>query len=522
VNVFRCCSSLKYLLPVVLLSIQTNTVSAQDDFAAWKRKTQTEFETYLSEQDKAFVAFLAKQWQSVETQTPRFVDTQPKPVVLPTAPKPSSFPVKANPSSATDGPELPALQKPHKVVKPLQPQPPVTPPTPVQPVAPALSKEGKSINIVFYGHKLAFYYDKGLHLKETNRLNSDKAIAHHYQALATTQYSSFVDALINTKQALHLNDWSYALLVHKVAGMIEPQSASQRTLLTWFLCLKSGYAARVAYDRQGIVLLLPSKQPLFGETYFSLSGAIYYALNLKIEGSASKPYKLSPGRKLYTYQGSYPSANNAIDFSQSSTVDWIRMTDQSKVKQQERSFTYANTNIRLSYQYLPEWVSYLNTLPQMDLPYYFSASLPAKTAESLLDQLSSAVKDRETLDAVNLLLRFVQKGFPYQTDAQQFHQENYLFPIETLHYPYSDCEDRAVLFAWLVRKLLGLEVVILDYPGHVATAVALADGPVSGQFVYQKRRFWVADPTYINAQVGQSMPAFHQVKPKILTYEPLP
>ena len=47
--------------------------------------------------------------------------------------------------------------------------------------------------------------------------------------------------------------------------------------------------------------------------------------------------------------------------------------------------------------------------------------------------------------SVNRLLRFVQTAFEYKTDEDQFNTENYLFPLETLHYPYSDCEDRSAL-----------------------------------------------------------------------------
>ena len=82
------------------------------------------------------------------------------------------------------------------------------------------------------------------------------------------------------------------------------------------------------------------------------------------------------------------------------------------------------------------------------------------------------------MDAVNVLLRFVQTGFSYLTDSEQFGREKFMFPEETLSYPYSDCEDRSFLFAYLVSSLLGLDVIGLDYPGHVATAVKFSS-PVS-------------------------------------------
>ena len=53
---------------------------------------------------------------------------------------------------------------------------------------------------------------------------------------------------------------------------------------------------------------------------------------------------------------------------------------------------------------------------------------------------------------------------------------------EPLFYPYSDCEDHSVLFAYLVRELPGLEVIGLDYPGHVATAVRFSRVSRGGLF----------------------------------------
>jgi len=98
----------------------------------------------------------------------------------------------------------------------------------------------------------------------------------------------------------------------------------------------------------------------------------------------------------------------------------------------------------------------------------------------------------------------------------QFGKENYLFPEETLYYPYSDCEDRSILFAWLVHSLLGMDVIGLDYPGHVATAVQFK-GNVGGDAIqYNGRRYVVADPTYINASVGMTMPDFKNAKPGVI------
>jgi hypothetical protein len=121
----------------------------------------------------------------------------------------------------------------------------------------------------------------------------------------------------------------------------------------------------------------------------------------------------------------------------------------------------------------------------------------------------------ERAQRVDFLLRFVQTAFEYETDQEQFGREDYLYPEETLYHPASDCEDRSVLFAWLVRRVLGLEVAVLDYPGHVATAVSLDRGD-GARVRIDGRTLMVADPTYTNARAGMVMPAFRNQQPGII------
>ena len=158
----------------------------------------------------------------------------------------------------------------------------------------------------------------------------------------------------------------------------------------------------------------------------------------------------------------------------------------------------------------------MNTYPQLDLKWYFKARVGAVMATALQNQLRDSIKGMDEQKAVNFLLRFVQTSLKYKTDEKQFGKENYLFPEETLRYPYSDCEDRAILFAWLVQTLLGLDVVGLNFPGHVATAVRFSSDVPGDAITYQGNRYIVSDPTYINASAGMTMPDYKNVKPGVI------
>jgi hypothetical protein len=106
----------------------------------------------------------------------------------------------------------------------------------------------------------------------------------------------------------------------------------------------------------------------------------------------------------------------------------------------------------------------------------------------------------------DILLNWVQTAFEYKTDEDQFGSERSLFADESLYYPYCDCEDRSILYSILIRDLVGLDVVLLHFPGHLATAVRFKTNVDGDYLELEDGRYIVCDPTYINASVGMAMP----------------
>ena len=106
-----------------------------------------------------------------------------------------------------------------------------------------------------------------------------------------------------------------------------------------------------------------------------------------------------------------------------------------------------------------------------------------------------------------MLLNFVQTSLTYEYDDKVWGGDRAFFPEETLHYPYADCEDRAILFTRLVRDLLQLRAALVYYPGHLAAAVRVTDPAIRGDYLsIGGERYLVCDPTFINAPIGRTMP----------------
>lgn len=144
----------------------------------------------------------------------------------------------------------------------------------------------------------------------------------------------------------------------------------------------------------------------------------------------------------------------------------------------------------------------------MSYENYFSSLESILLENSLKASFKPLLKDKSQSEAIDLVLNFVQNAFKYRVDERQFNMEKVMFPSETIFYPYSDCEDRAILFTYMVKTLLDIDVIGVKYPNHMATAVDIQE-KIEGEYIKSKGvSYALADPTYINARIGMSMPQF--------------
>jgi hypothetical protein len=472
---------------------------SMDEFEQFKKQVLGEYSQYREQIDKEFSDFLKQQWEPFDTEKGQVRDEKPKPAKIPVAkvkPKPIPPKPKAKPETKpkTVTPPPPPVRLPPKIKTPVvKPQPVIIPPPP------PTSPDQRLVEVEYLGHKLGITDGMRASYPKMETRVSQSAIQKNFSALAQTDFRKTVDDLKRYQRQLDLNDWAYLQLTMKFADKL-PLNTNNKRLVTWFLLLKSDLKARVAYDNSRIFLLVASRQSLYDVAYFKFDGEKFYTV---------PQTKKLPGR-LFSYDGRYPKALSNPDFSITRN---LRAKDEPQYR--DLKFKFKGKAYTFKVPVNKHKVGFYATYPQMDIAEYFRTSLDDRTANSLLTQLRPVVVNMSETDAVNFLLAFVQHAFKYQTDGQQFGEENYMFIEETLYYPSSDCEDRSIIFAWLVRNLLQMDVVGLEFPGHVATAVHLRQ-PVGEIVSYNNKRFSIADPTYINARVGMKMPQYSKTKPKVI------
>jgi len=461
---------------------------SQQDYQKWLQQQQSSFQDFKDKRDKAFTEFLQKDWEAFQTMQGVVRDTQPKPTVIPEADT-----EKLPPPPATDIPQVKDVELPAVPAAPA-PAPVVKPDT-------GIPQKGTSVQVEFYGSPVRFTYDDAIRGSLDGAV-SNQSISDYWARLGKSDYEPLVRQLQSAGQQLELNDWGYAVLIYHLGRTVYSGAENTPVLFTWFMLLKSGYNARVGYGSGQVYLLLASRNDVYDVPFLNLNNHRYYLIPLD-----GKKKTLA---EVTTYDGDYPGADTAINFR----IQHSPLVKDRAVRK-TLQFKYRGQTYRVPVDLNANVMNFYSVYPQTDIPIYFGALMSDATGRSLLSPLKEIIREKPETEAVNILLRFVQTAFRYETDQAQFSAENYLFPEETLYYPASDCEDRAALFAYLVRNLLGLEVVGLDYPGHVSTAVQFSSNVGRDHLSYHGKTYTICDPTYIQADYGMTMPSVKGKQPKV-------
>ena len=359
---------------------------------------------------------------------------------------------------------------------------------------PTLKK--KSINFDFYGTKLGFNIDQNI--KEAKYFpQNQEGIGNFFDTVATSDYEHIVSSIEKIAQEMDLNDWGIYLLVNRL-GTTLFSNLDNNNLFNWFIFNKLGYSVKVGIVNRHIVTMYASKKIIYAKPSYTFKSQKYYIL---ADGLSN--YNDS----IYSYDYEYPNATKALDLSLPK-LPKLNYNHKSK----SALFTQYGEEYSIKYSYNQNLIDFMATYPQVDYETFFNTPLDERTYDDISRELKQHITGMQASKAINFVLRFVQNAFKYETDSEQFGMEKVMFAQETLYFNKSDCEDRAILFASLIKRIFKIPVVGVKYKDHMSTALYI---PMSGDIINtQGRRFVIADPTYTNANVGINMPKYKYVKPE--------
>lgn len=334
---------------------------------------------------------------------------------------------------------------------------------------------------------------------------SENAIADTWEALCSPPYNNMIFDCLKLRSSLKLCDWAYLMMLKELSKAYCGTGTNEATLLMAFLYSQSGYKMRLGQANGKLEMLYASQHNVYNTPYFSFDDEKFYALSKEsgsIQVCAAK-YPKEQSMSLWV------SHEPKVEFQASNTRTltasrYPEIAVHTSINRNLLAFYDSYPASEVGGNFMTRWAMYANT-PICD-----------EVKNELYPQLKKYIQGRSKLDAAERLLNFVQTAFTYEYDDKVWGGDRAFFAEETLYYPYCDCEDRSILFSHLVRDLLGLKVVLVYYPGHLATAVQFNEEVNGDYLVVNGRKYTICDPTYIGASIGRTMPQMDNSTAKVI------
>ena len=454
-------------LAVCQSSYEVYKNKSREHYNAYKQRQQETVNQYRDKINKEFSALLGHPWQPLSshpaTENPL---KEIPPVPISTAPdNPSPRPsvhysrINVGPSKA----EVPSDQLP-----------------PLNRERPA---EIHQLRFSFLGEDRSLQMGKGKRIVPSD--NKETSVAKAWEAMSCPQYNLLAVDFQAMRERMDLCDWATLEMAGETAtSLCGSKISAEAVLLQAWLLSQSGLQVAMAVDeKNNLRLLVATDKQLFNYPTFFIDGQAFYVTDhVPIRKASVQPCRFPGTRPLKMVFTRPYSSNEKPAQGNQSLVD-------------ENRIHFFNT--------YPDFCDEGNPLSS----FYYHAMVPLSKSvqKDLYPQLKRLIQGKNAVEAANILLSYVHNQFHYKEDEEVWNTERYFYGEETLYYPFSDCEDRAILYSWLIRDLLGLKTALVYYPGHLATAVRFPENIPGDAAFINGDRYLICDPTYVGAKIGMEM-----------------
>lgn len=493
----------KFLLLFLLFVGTVNTIHAQEDefrkaYEDFRKQTKVEYDDFRQKCNAEYAEFLKQAWENYK--------------VLPAIPRPKDDTVP--PVTKPKGDDAPIENDEVPIDEVVTPPTPVPQPLPVAPIYEDKEMEGNVLAFTFFGTEANGRVPKEMCDKLT-RLNnglSGEALAETWEALAGGGYDNLIRDCLELRIKHQLCDWAYLMMLRSLGESYCGGRCNAATMLTAWLYCQSGYQMRLAMGAGKLYLLVGSKHLVYDLPYYTVEGATFYPVLAKGEAMEGR---------VQICGAAFPNEQPLSLLLPKAQLFAERLSAVRRITSEEypamTATVQTNQNLLDFYSTYP--TSMLGDNPCSRWAMYANTPMASNVTQTLYLQLRKAIAGRGQLEAVEMLLNWVQTGFVYEYDDKVWGGDRAFFAEETLFYPYCDCEDRSILFTRLVRDLLGLRCILVYYPGHLAAAVRFTEAVNGDHILLDGHRYTIADPTYIGAPVGRTMPGMDNKGAMVIALE---
>lgn len=462
-----------------------------EEYDLFKKQAQAEYDDFRDKANREYAEFMRTAWElyQVMPAIPKPEEKEVPPVVMPEEDK--DKPIDSKPVPIDD------------VVEPPMPSPQ---PVPIAPIREKPKPQENYVSFTLYGMdmKVRFNDDERFKLSSC----SENAIADAWDKLSGENYNNTIRDCMEIRIRYQLSDWAYLKVLEKMSQACLGKNTNEATLLMAFIYCQSGYQMRLGVTNGLLRMLFTSKHIIYKKSYYLIDGEKLYEYGYddqtmeicNVKYPQEKPLSLLvPQEQLF---GSNKSNTRTLV---SERYPDMRITISSNKNHIDFDYDYPTSMINDNF--MTRWAMYANK------------PLDRETRNVLYPALKNKINGFGQKEAMERLLNWVQTAFVYEYDDKVWGGDRAFFAEETLYYPYCDCEDRSIFLSRLVRDLLGLKVVLIYYPGHLAMAVNFTESVVGDYIMLQGRRYVVCDPTYIGAPVGKTMPNMDNATAKVILLE---
>ena len=463
------------------------------DFEDYKRQRQAEMQRYKDsvrqnydefrrKANEEYAQFMRERWESFQS-----VKGDPTPVI-PEPPRPIEF------DKDTPIPELPnpIPYTPIPAPKPKPIEPVKRPDVPPIPQVPNVNQ----FSFTCYGTDCEVRLDNSLKFKLKDI--SENTVADAWLLLSSEKSDALLSDCLDLRDEMALGDWAYYCLLRDLSDRFLGKGSNESTLMHTYLLAQSGYKVRIGHKKGRLVMLLPFDGDIYERSYLKYNKNNYYIMADNEDGMT------------YMFSKAFSNKERVMSLRMACPPKFAFRPNPEKTFKSSR---FPELSVTLSTN--KNLTDFYNGYPSCMWTNYCWIGLSDEVKAKLYPALRKGIAGKSQIEAANRIINFVQTAFEYKTDPEQFGYERPLFADETFFYPYSDCEDRSILFSILVKDLLGLDVVLLQYPMHLATAVSYTEELTGYRFEYEGKTYYVSDPTYIGANVGLCMPQYVNTSPKV-------
>ena len=496
--------SLLTLLLVVLScmtsSFTASAQSAQDYFKAYvkamesnfnkaKQQMERNFNSYRDSINNQFSEQLKKNWGSADLNESRKqpVKPKPRPVIA------TDEPVTSNPLSFVE--VEPAAPKSSVASKPADPD--VS--RPATDMVPEVREEsGSYFSFNYFGAdcKVRLPEDAGYRIGVVGPDQAHEA----WEALTSGKYDAYINDCVQYRKKMTLSDWAmYQFVVLTSKAYFGSEESNEAILFQMYSLSQLGYRVRLGMQDGRFINMIAFAETIYGRPYMEMDNLSYYMFSDRAS---------SGGISLCEF--AFPKERTASLKMENLPLLPMNHTQKKQIKSVAYPHLVADISVNRNL------IRFFDTYPVCRWDLFAQASLSKDLKSQLYPVLKRAITGRTEQEAANMLINFVQTGFQYKTDGDQFGREKTFFGDEPFYYPYCDCEDRSILYSILVGDLLGLDVVLLEYPSHIATAVRFNEDIKGDYFTINGTKYIICDPTYIGASIGKCMSTMLNKQAKVI------